>query len=169
MFRFTCAICNKVHEGMPTFGWPHPAHYLAIPEGEREERCFLTSDTCVIDDEAFYVRGCIEIPVHGEEEAFSWGAWTSLSEDNFMHFQELFGTEKRSHHGPFFGWLSSHIWIYPETINLKTMVHIRDNGVRPFIELEPTDHPLAIEQREGTTVERVAEIFAKMTHGAKLT
>ncbi|TCI65203.1 hypothetical protein EVJ21_00995 [Exiguobacterium sp. SH0S2] len=30
--------------------------------------------------------------------------------------------------------------------------------MRPFIELEPTDHPLAAEQREGITRERIEEL-----------
>lgn len=47
---------------------------------------------------------------------------------------------------------------------MKTMVHLRDNGIRPFIELEPTDHPLAVEQREGITVERLAEIYSLIMH-----
>lgn len=46
------------------------------------------------------------------------------------------------------------------------MVHLRDNGIRPFIELEPTDHLLAIEQREGISVERVAEIYALVVHSS---
>ncbi len=28
----------------------------------------------------------------------------------------------------------------------------------PYVELEPTDHPLAIEQRNGITLDRVKEI-----------
>jgi hypothetical protein len=39
-------------------------------------------------------------------------------------------------------------------------VHLRGGGIRPFIELEPTDHPLAIEQREGISLERVKELAA---------
>jgi hypothetical protein len=31
--------------------------------------------------------------------------------------------------------------------------------------LEPTDHPLALEQRNGISVDRVAEIYAIMMHG----
>jgi hypothetical protein len=50
-------------------------------------------------------------------------------------------------------------------VNLKTAVHLRDDGVRPYIELEPTDHPLAVEQREGISVERLGEIYAIMMEG----
>jgi hypothetical protein len=100
----------------------------------------------------------------GSDEPFSWGAWTSLSDRNFGHFVELLEEPERKHHGPFFGWLSSDIWVYPDTMNLKTRIHLRDNRTRPFIELEPTEHPLAVEQRTGITVERVAEIYAQVVH-----
>ena len=66
--------------------------------------------------------------------------------------------------GPFFGWLNAYLKPYPDTMNLKTQVHLRDNGIRPFIELEPTDHPLAIEQRTGISVTRVAELYEIMVH-----
>jgi hypothetical protein len=52
--------------------------------------------------------------------------------------------------------------LYPETLGLKTFVRQRGIGVRPYIELEPTDHPLAVEQREGITKERLGEIAAKV-------
>lgn len=164
MLSFECRNCGERHEGMPAFGWDYPVPYLAVPEPERDARCRLTSDTCVIDDGEFFVRGCIELPVRGEDDVFSWGVWASLSAINFRTFQRLYDAAERSNHGPFFGWLSTHIWIYPETLLLKTMVHLRDNGARPYIELEPTDHPLAIEQRQGITLPRVLEIFEAMTH-----
>lgn len=168
MISFKCKSCGELHQGTPTFGWNFPVQYMRVPETEREGRVSLGTDDCVIDEKYFFVRGCLEIPVHGESEPFAWGVWVSLSEDNFSKFVQHFGVEKRSHIGPFFGWLSSDIWLYPtQTFNLKTQVHIRDNKVRPYIELEQTDHPLAVEQREGISVERVAEIYEKMTHPEK--
>jgi hypothetical protein len=65
---------------------------------------------------------------------------------------------------PYFGWLSNSIDLYPETLNLKTNVSFRDIGQRPYIELEPTDHPLAIEQREGISVDRVRQIAERSMH-----
>jgi hypothetical protein len=38
-------------------------------------------------------------------------------------------------------------------------------GELPCAELEPTDHPLAVEQRTGITVARVREIAALIAHG----
>jgi hypothetical protein len=65
IFTFKCASCDETHVGMPTFGADKPASYCAVPEDERQSRCYVDTDVCVIDDEAFFVRGCIEIPVHG--------------------------------------------------------------------------------------------------------
>jgi hypothetical protein len=149
---------------MPSFGADAPLYYYDIPEAKRAERCELTSDTCIVDGEHFFVRGCIEIPVHGENEPFVWGVWVSLSENNFEEFTNLFGVPVRDDHGPYFGWLSAYLKTYPDTENLKTHVHLRNDGVRPSIELEPTDHPLAVEQREGISVERVAEIYSAYMH-----
>jgi hypothetical protein len=44
------------------------------------------------------------------------------------------------------------------------MVHTRAVGVRPYIQLEPTDHPLAVEQRTGITLARVQEIAEMVLH-----
>jgi hypothetical protein len=78
MFRFKCSSCGEWHEGMPTFGADAPLYFYAIPEQEREARCVLTSDTCSIDQEFFFVRGCLEIPVEGAMEPFVWGVWASV-------------------------------------------------------------------------------------------
>jgi hypothetical protein len=149
---------------MPGFGADAPLSYYAIPEAERASRCELGSDDCVIDHTFFFVRGCLEIPVHAADEPFIWGVWVSLSERSFNAWREVFAEEHRSHAGPFFGWLNARFKPYPETMELKTQVHLRDHGVRPLIELEPTDHPLAVEQRNGISVDRVAEIYAIMMH-----
>lgn len=164
MFKFKCTTCDEWHEGMPGFGANAPLYYYYIPEAERQTRCRLTSDTCVVDDEEFFVRGCLEVPVIGAEEPFVWGVWVSLSPENFAAFVDLLDQGAREQNGPYFGWLSASIKTYPETEALKTMVHLRDEGIRPYIELEPTDHPLAVDQRHGITIDRVAELYAAYTH-----
>ena len=165
-FEFRCRSCGEIHEGMPGFGAAAPLSYYAIPETERASRCKLGSDNCIIDNKSFFVRGCLEIPVHGADEPLIWGVWVSLSGQSFLAWQKVFEQKCRSHVGPFFGWLNASLKPYPETVNLKTKVHLRDDGLRPWIELEPTDHPLAVEQRNGISIDRVAEIYSIMMHDA---
>jgi hypothetical protein len=162
--RFKCNFCDQWHEGIPALSAEAPLYYYSVPENERERRCRLTADTCVVDEKYFFVKGCLEIPIQGSDDRFEWGAWVSLSTENFAVFTGLLRTESRSRFGPYFGWLSAAIAGYPDTENLKTKVHLRDNGIRPFIELEPTDHPLAIEQRSGISIGRLAEICSPYLH-----
>ncbi|MVA57415.1 DUF2199 domain-containing protein [Agrobacterium vitis] len=164
MFRFKCAACDEWHEGMPSFSIDAPCYYLGMPEEQRSARCELTTDLCVIDGEYFFARGLIEIPVQGSSEPFAWGVWVSLSNKSFAEFSDLYETSARDIYGPYFGWLSSQLSIYPDTINLAVEVHLRNNGVRPSIVLEPSNHPLSIEQRNGMSIERVAEIYAAYMH-----
>ena len=149
---------------MPSFGSDKPLSYYTVPENERESRCDCGTDDCVIDEDSFFIRGCIEIPVFDEEEPFVWGVWVSLSKDSFKKWLQCFEEKKRSHVGPFFGWLDAWLKPYPDTMNLKTRVHLRDDGIRPYIELEPTNHPLAVEQGEGIPKQKVAELYSVMMH-----
>ena len=158
--KYTCAVCGKEHDGLPGLGTAAPLYYYSVPAEERVNRCRLDSDTCVIDDQFFFVRGCLEIPIVGEREPFIWGVWASVSSESFETFLRFYDQDHRSHEGPFFGWLSASFKGYPDSESLKTLVHLRDHGQRPFIELEPTEHPLAIEQRSGITVARVGEILS---------
>ncbi|WP_326743496.1 DUF2199 domain-containing protein [Streptomyces sp. NBC_00121] len=137
------------------------------PSFESDPDSMLSSDQCVIKGQHFFIRGLIEIPVIGSQDVFSWGVWVSLSRDNFTRALEVRNTEGREAEKPYFGWLSTELALYSEgTTNLRTNAHTRPVGKRPFIELEPTDHPLAVEQRTGITQDRVREIAMAVLHPA---
>ncbi|MFI6008037.1 DUF2199 domain-containing protein [Streptomyces sp. NPDC051243] len=103
--------------------------------------------------------------VIGSDEVFSWAAWVSLSRNDFARVMDFWDAPGRETEKPYFGWLSTDLFLCsPSTINLKTHVHTRPIGQRPFIELEPTDRPLAVEQRTGVTMERVREIAEAVLH-----
>lgn len=163
---FRCRTCGKHHRELPLhYGAAAPLAYYGVPEAERERRTLLSSDQCVIDGEHFFIVGNIDIPVVGHDEHFSWDVWVSLSEANFERATELWEQPGRESEPPYFGWLSTELPGYTvPTIHLKTHVHTREVGVRPYVELEPTDHPLAVEQRTGITWDRVTEIAELVLH-----
>ncbi|MEK4738857.1 hypothetical protein BW897_20665 [Bacillus cereus] len=151
--------CTHSEQELPmSYGSDAPIYYYNVPEMERQKRFEINSDICIMDGEYYFVRGCIEIPIIDSNEIFIWNIWVSLSEESFNKTMELWEAKERETEEPYFGWLSTSIPGYPDTLNLRTHVHTRSIGIKPFIELEPTDHPLAIEQREGITLQRVAEI-----------
>ncbi|HZS46438.1 MAG TPA: DUF2199 domain-containing protein [Blastocatellia bacterium] len=167
---FRCATCDEIHEGLPDIGWDRPDPCYAIPEGEGEgegdQRINLTSDTCIIDNEDFFIRGVLEIPINGQQASLGLGVWVSQKRENFYKYLENFDSADI---GPFFGWLSNSIGYYLEdTYCLKTMAHFRGCNDRPTIELEPTNHSLAIDQREGISLEKAWEIVHSLI-GSKIT
>jgi hypothetical protein len=162
---FVCTQCKGWHPGLPLdWAFDAPHHWDQMPEAERSSRGHLNLDFCSIDDQDFFVRSLIEIPIIGSEERFYWGVWVSLSRQNFQRTMELWDSPKRLEEPPYFGRLSNNISVYPDTLNLKATVSAKELEWRPFIELEPTDHPLAVEQRTGITVPRVIEIATGMMH-----
>ena len=166
MHSYKCSSCGKLHEGPPSLEWERPYHYFTIPEAERAKRCITTStETCVIDNDAFYVHACVEIPVKNTDQIISFATWVTLSKQNFEKFSQLLTVPLRDHEAPFFAWLSEPIPTYPESEPLKTYIHLRNHGVRPYVELEPTEYPLAVEQREGASEDRVQQLFAWLENG----
>jgi hypothetical protein len=153
---YRCASCGEEHEGLPDIGMHAPDPYLDVPEEEREARTTFTEDRCAVrdaDGEHYFVRGVIEIPVIGQDTPFGMGVWVSQSRVNYEKYMANELME------PTFGWLVNRLAHFDQTtFLLKTRVHYRGGDRRPTIELEPTLHPLAVEQRNGISLERAWEI-----------
>lgn len=149
-FQYKCAHCDRVHDGFPAISFDAPAYYLTVPENERAKRCFKTNDLCVVDDQYFYVRCVMEYRILDSEDTMNWGVWGSLSRQNFDIYQEHFGEPSQADIGPFFSFFSNSLIGngYPETIGLQCQMHFVAEG-RPCLHLEPTDHPLSVEQHHG--------------------
>jgi len=135
-----------------------PSAVAAIPEAELDRRIVFTLDQCAIDHKAFYIRGRIPIPVIGGDEPFIWGVWAQVGEPDFARANRMWRVEGREGEPPFVGWLNTPIPIYPSTLNLELRVLTQVVGRRPHFELTDASHPLAIEQRNGITMDRVREI-----------
>ncbi|HYZ30313.1 MAG TPA: DUF2199 domain-containing protein [Thermoleophilaceae bacterium] len=161
---YQCATCGEWHDELP-FSFHAPAPAIWRPEMDGDETSVLGSDQCIVQGEHFFVRGLILLPVIDAPDDFEWGVWVSLSEENFDRMGELWEVEGRESEPPYFGWLTTDLPLYqPSTLSLKTQVHTRLVGLRPLVELEPTGHPLAVEQRDGITRQRVEAIAAALLH-----
>ena len=163
--RWRCGICGDWHDAPPMgYGAAEPEIAGEIPEDAKPERVVNDGETCVVDDRAFFIKGSIEIPVQGAADPFVWTVWVSLSEENFVRALDLWQNLARVEEPPYFGWLATRLPVYPETMSLKTHVHTREIGKRPRVEIEPTEHPLSVEQRDGITRARVREIAEALLH-----
>jgi len=126
---------------------------------------YLSADFCMIEKRDYFVRGLLEVPVLDSVRPFRWGVWVSLSKPNFDKMVSLWHDPKLVEEPSYFGWLSSSIEMYPPTLNLKTSAHSTSVHERPQVILEQSDHPLAVEQSKGISVNRVREIVERALHG----
>ncbi|MCP2288567.1 hypothetical protein APR08_001481 [Nocardia amikacinitolerans] len=161
---FLCSCCGQEHDGLPFgYGTVAPAYWNEDLEGRPGN--VLGGEHCVIGGEHFFIRARLVLPIVDAENDFEWEVWVSLSESNFDRATKLWTSPERVQETPYFGWLSTELPTYePTTLNLKTKMHSRPPGIRPTVELEPTDHPLAVQQRTGITLARVQAIAEQLLH-----
>lgn len=165
--RWKCKSCDEWHTGpCLDFGHDSPAYWRKeLAEDDRmagERRAsFLGSEFCAVDDEHFFVRGLIHLPIIGTGESFRWGVWGSLSRENFDKLRTLSEAEA-AELPPMFSWLSTNLPEYPDTRSLKMYAHPQRHNQRPHFRLEKTDHPLAQEYHHGITPERVRELMRRL-------
>ena len=169
---WNCGNCGVEHEGMFDLAAAAPDHW----EGEevyepnsalRLDGDFLSEDFCVLGGEHFFVRCVFDIPVHGMAEKFGFGAWSTLSRANFEKYVEGFDDGRFAGIGPWTGWFSNSLKPFPSSVNEPCWVHPQLGRQRPTISLQNDAHELAILQLEGSTPERVLEIYAANGHGPR--
>src|SRR5262245_4213740 len=166
-FRFKCTTCSEWHEGLPDLVFAAPHYYDVLSDEQKLTIAMKSDDFCSIDDEDFFIRTILRIPIIGMDGDFAWGVWVSLSRTNFQKYVDSFDSPNRSNDGPYFGWFSNRLPGYPETLALKTHVHLQPYPNRPEIELEETGHPLSVHQRSGISMSALQSIIESNMHPAK--
>ena len=163
---YKCSCCNKEYKDLPfCIGFEFPDYYFSIPEEERESRVHYTKDLCVIDDEYYFIRGRIEIPIIDNPDSFAFDVWASLSEKSFLRVQELWDDPERVNESPYFGWLDSEIPTYDFPEGVQTNVHTSTLGFIPEIEITDEVHQLAFDQQNGISIERAFEFLEAVMPG----
>jgi hypothetical protein len=167
---FLCSSCGLEHTGLPlSFAADYPDRYANLDREARELRAIAGSDQCIIDQEEFYIRGCLEIPIIGTSEVFLWGLWARVKETAFDEISDHWESEGREKTiGPYKGRLANALSIYPDTLNQCLEVQIKPVGSRPLFILEDAENLLAIEQRNGLTPQQAAHyacLLLRMARG----
>lgn len=153
---YLCACCGQQHDELPDLGFQMPHHAFALDEDERAARVKLTADTCVIDDQAYFIRGVLRVPIlDAADEYLGYGVWVSQKKENFETYVANFDSADI---GPFLGWFSSDIAEFAPTLGLKARAHFQGGSLRPWIELAPADHPLVHAQHTGISLAQAWEI-----------
>jgi hypothetical protein len=168
MNSWICSHCGETHSNIPlSFAADFPDAYANMNEEERPNRAVCSSDQCIIDDEMFFVRGLIEIPVHDQDVPFLWGVWARLFREDFIEVQESWEEKGRElKRGPFKGRLANDLSLYPGSVNLKLSLLVQPVGSRPLFILEES-HLLTSEQQRGISLKDAERMASDLLHSSR--
>jgi len=158
---WACRCCGAQQADLPLdFFSSAPASWASVPEDQRGAAGNkLDEDLRMIGSKDFFVRGCVEIPIIGQDEIFVWGLWVSISESNFRRVLDLWSAEVENEPS-IDGYLGNNVTSYPAALGLVAQLQLRSGNQRPKILLKPTNHPLALDQRNGISLTRVEELVS---------
>jgi hypothetical protein len=172
--KWKCYSCEEWHTGTCLdFASDKPDYWSGehekqhqrnqlVPSLGRMPKTWRNEDYAVCDDEHFFVRGIIHLPIIGSNETFRWGVWGSLSRENFMRLMKLEDKPERTKLAPMFSWLQTWLPEYGDKqADVKMQAHIQPPGTRPIFEIDHSDHPLAQEFHHGILPSRVKEIMLR--------
>jgi hypothetical protein len=157
---FTCATCGRFHEDeLRDVRAALPEEIYELPEEERLLRAKLDSegDFAILDDERCFVRALIEVPMRLEDDRFGWGVWVRLRSEDFDDLAERW-TDPRAAGRTYRGWLATNLPAYGSTASLPGVLRLGAVDAIPSFALDDRTHPLAVEQRDGISLERAREL-----------
>jgi hypothetical protein len=158
---YTCEICGRYHdEEMRDVRAGLPEEIFRLPEAERERRVELSPGgdfASLVDADRHFVRALIELSIPSEDDCFGWGVWVRLTRADMVDVAEAW-TDDAAAGREFQGWLATDLPAYGETLELPGTLELRTADVLPLFEVGVPAHRLAVEQREGISLDRAREL-----------
>ena len=160
-WSFTCPCCSEAKTGLPELAFSGPVQVLDAEGDPNYEILQHTSDLCRIrieGTEYFFIRGLLPIPIPEARDTYCFGAWSTISPQNFRRYESTFDEDQRDL-GTMFGYLSNPVPGVPGTLGLQQMIVPGPPGKRPWLILHEPDepHPLHEAQRKGVTIDQLLE------------
>lgn len=128
-----------------------PFYVTEIEPWEREERCQITPDECIMDDEYYYIHSRLTVPFRNGRGQVSWDVWVQIEPEHAQH-----SSSSKVRHVK--GRLSSAIPGYPDTLTLPVQLTFQGSSNLPEVHLGETEHPLYDEQQDGLSFQRWLEL-----------
>ena len=170
--RFQCSNCDQWHDLRDlTIGFRLPDLIAALSDEEFAERVEVNDETqpdlCILDEEHFFIRGVLRLPIRGADFAAEFGVWSTLSEANFELVGQRWTDPARVEMEPMFGWLMTQIPLYAEpTEGLKLNVIQQPVGKRPEILIqEGQDHRIVRAIEHGVPLDDWIALIEPRLHG----
>ena len=160
-----CPCCGKqlpADELELTFRRPDIIAAMAVEEIER--RCAFNDEYYVLDEERYFLRCTLPLPVHGSDQPYSIGAWAELSATDFRLVWNLWSDENQADTPPMSARLSNMVPFHDNTLGMSAAVQLTGPHTRPEITLQESGSSLYAEQSQGIARHRAHE-YARLVAG----
>ena len=163
---YVCATCGERHDGAAlswSVGGPYPdrtrrKRLLVEPETGTEDQLWITFP----GGRRRFLRAQLLLPVSDGPHDFAYVVWVEVSRKQMRRAKRLWNRTERASEPPWAVTLATRVPGYPDTDGLAATLHQRAPGLRPTVDLGASSHPLAVEQRDGISMGRVAEIGRRL-------
>ena len=162
--KYRCQCCGELHDSWPAIAFRFPNHYLHLSNEEKKTIARVNSDFCIInyeDQTDRFIRVTLSQQVIDHCGELEYGLWVSLSEESFEDYLTHFDDE--NHITTYFGWLSSFIPGYENTLSIPTTVQTKADNQRPeIVPREGFDHPFVQDYYKGITKQEAERRIEEM-------
>jgi hypothetical protein len=162
--KIRCSTCGTEHDLdhiEPSFR--RPDAYLKVSSAERERRITESDDACMITSQdgqhlACFIRTILYVPILGEATSIGWGFWVEVNHQTYWRIGSVWDDPDQHEEPPFPCTLANDIPNYPSTQGLPGVIRLIGLRSRPVLTLAvDSDHPFAVEARNGVHYERALE------------
>jgi hypothetical protein len=160
---FVCSVCGDFHaERLLDIRLSLPDPIFALADDEREARAWLADDFAVLDEERFFVRGLLELPIPELETRFGYGTWVEIESKEFQQLLEHW--EDPEQFPPVEGTVANELAPYTGTEGLRATLSPVSVETLPSVKLDDAAHPLVADQQAGISADRSDELAATVLH-----
>jgi hypothetical protein len=163
--RHRCPSCTEKHAGFPAIAYSLPDVVFALSRDERNQRAVTSSDLCVLDDERFFIRAVLQVPVADQAVGVEYGPWVEVSSTDFCRYAVGFNGAGHA------GWFTAAGTLanaFPasesSTLGLACRVVAPDDEPksRPRVKVQDEAHPLYADQANGISLSRATQTVSHM-------
>jgi hypothetical protein len=153
-----CACCGELAPvSALELSFRLPDDVFQLSKTEQGAHCRMSSEYIVLNDNRFFVRALIPLPVHGRAEPYHIGIWAEVSKKNFIRVLALSAKPAQASAPPIPATLANQLPFHKSTLGLSLTLQLRGPDTVPEVQLRPCEHTLYAEQSNGIDEARVLQ------------
>lgn len=169
-----CKSCKRMRntDAPQIFFCSNPHDFEDLDDEAKQSRAKVSADLCSIDNQRFFVRALVEIPINSEEpktgteksHLMIWGVWVQLDARDFFLLMEKWNDDSEMQ---LKGTLNNIMPEYENTLNQPVMLTTRKGGMRPLVTFDILEHPLAQDQKNGISWVKFENLVDTLIHSSQ--